>query len=130
VIGILLVAHGNLGESFIEATTHVLGARAERLAYLTVSAKDDPGELRARVDAAVSALDSGAGVLVLSDICGGTPCNVVTALSVPGKVEVISGLNLPMLLRALTYRGLPLAAVVDKALGGGAQGVMRLTKNT
>jgi mannose PTS system EIIA component len=127
MVGILIVAHGNLGEGFIDATTHILGARQERLEYLSVTENDDPVVLRERVGALLKRLDTGSGVLILSDICGATPCNVVTQASQAGKIEVISGLNLPMLLRALTYRGEPLPSVVAKALSGGAQGVLRMT---
>jgi mannose PTS system EIIA component len=127
MVGILIVAHGNLGEGFIDATTHILGARQERLEYLSVTGNDDPVALRERVGALLKRLDTGSGVLILSDICGATPCNVVTQASQAGKIEVISGLNLPMLLRALTYRGEPLPSVVAKALSGGAQGVLRMT---
>lgn len=71
-------------------------------------------------------VDRGAGVLVLTDIYGATPSNVAARLLKPGHVEGIAGVNLPMLIRALTYREEPLATVVAKALSGGTEGVTRM----
>ena len=75
-------------------------------------------------------VDQGQGVLVLSDICGGTPSNVVNRLVVPGRIEAVCGASLPMLVRVLTYRNRPLAEVVEKALSGGTEGVLRLSGET
>jgi mannose PTS system EIIA component len=72
-------------------------------------------------------LDQGSGVLVLSDIYGATPSNIATRLLVPGSVEGIAGVNLPMLIRALTYREeAGLASLIDKALSGAAEGIVRM----
>jgi PTS system ascorbate-specific IIA component len=72
-------------------------------------------------------LDSGQGVLVLTDIFGGTPSNIATRLLIPGRVEGASGVSLPMLIRALTYRNETLATVVAKALSGGKEGVVHMS---
>jgi PTS system ascorbate-specific IIA component len=71
-------------------------------------------------------LDQGSGVLVLSDVYGATPCNIACRLLIPGKIEGVAGVNLPMLVRALTYRNEPLKTVVAKAISGGIEGVMQL----
>jgi PTS system ascorbate-specific IIA component len=73
-------------------------------------------------------MDEGNGVLILSDIYGATPCNIVSKLLIPGKVEGVSGVNLPMLVRALTYRNGDLSKLVEKALSGGREGVMHFTE--
>jgi len=69
-------------------------------------------------------------VLVLTDIYGATPSNIATKLLVPGRVEGIAGVNLPMLIRALTYREEPLDALLDKALSGAREGVTRMSHGT
>jgi PTS system ascorbate-specific IIA component len=78
----------------------------------------------------VNELNEGDGVLVLTDIYGATPGNIALRLLVPGQVEGISGVNLPMLIRALTYRDQGLATVVEKALSGGTEGVIHMTTDT
>jgi PTS system ascorbate-specific IIA component len=72
-------------------------------------------------------IDRGAGVLVLTDIYGATPSNVAAQLLRPGRVEGIAGVNLPMLIRALTYREEALETVLAKALSGGTDGVVRMS---
>ena len=78
----------------------------------------------------VHQLDQGEGVLILTDILGGTPANIATLLAVPGRVETVAGVNLPMLVRSLTYRHEPLATVVQKAVSGGQEGVLHVVPET
>ena len=75
-------------------------------------------------------LDEGDGVLVLTDMYGATPGNIALKLLEPGRVEGVAGVNLPMLVRALTYREQGLAVVVEKALSGGVEGVMHMTTDS
>lgn len=126
MVGILIVAHGTLGESFIHCASHVLGSRPVRLMQIGVTIHDNPQVILPQALKLVRSLDQGDGVLVLSDIYGATPCNIASRLIVPGKVEVIAGVNLPMLVRALTYRDEPLETLVTKALSGGSEGVIHL----
>lgn len=125
MVGLLVVAHGAFGESLIDNLTHVLGRRPERLAHVRVEAQDTPEQVSAKLQQAIVAVDDGSGVLVLSDICGATPCNVATTRLGRG-VEMVAGASLPMLLRAVSYREQPLERVVEKAIAGGREGVMRI----
>ena len=75
-------------------------------------------------------LDQGQGVLVLTDIYGATPSNIATRVLKPGRVEGIAGVNLPMLIRALTYREEPLESVLAKALEGATEGVLRMPQGS
>lgn len=127
MIGILIVTHGKLGDALIGAATHIVGKPLVRVRSLSVDALDDPEALLSVARGLAGELNEGDGVLVLSDICGGTPCNVVTRLAAQGQIEAVSGVSLPMLVRALTYRDRPLAEVVAKALIGGTEGVIRLS---
>ena len=126
MVGILIVAHGAFGEALIHCASHVLGERPPQVLQLGVTMDDDPEAILPQAEELVKQLDQGQGVLVLSDILGATPCNVATRLLVPGRVEGISGVNLPMLIRALTYREEALASVTEKALSGGVAGVVHL----
>ena len=130
MIGILIVAHGAFGEALIHSASHVLGKRPLRVRQVGVTVHDDPEAILPQARDLVAQLDEGKGVLVLTDIYGATPGNIALRLLKPGKVEGISGVNLPMLIRALTYREQGLAVVVEKALSGGAEGVIHMTTDS
>ena len=126
MIGILLVCHGAFGESLIHSASHVLGKRPLYLRQLGLTVHDDPDAIQPQAEELVRFLDQGEGVLVLSDIYGATPSNIAMRLLRPGHVEGIAGVNLPMLIRALSYREQPLATVVEKTLAGGVEGITRM----
>ena len=126
MIGILLLTHGTLGESLIHTAIHVLNKRPARLRQLGVTAQDDPLLLLPQARALLKELDSGHGVLILTDLYGGTPSNIAAKLIVQGKVEVVAGVSLPMLIRALTYREKSLDVMITKAISGGCEGVLRV----
>ncbi|TCS37893.1 PTS system ascorbate-specific IIA component [Paucimonas lemoignei] len=126
MVGILLLTHAPLGEAFVAAATHVFRNRPERLEAIDVKADQDTAEVRRIAGEAIKRLDDGSGVLVITDVMGGTPSNCTLQLCSPGEVEVIAGISLPMLLRALTYRQDTLDVVVEMALAGGQGGAVRV----
>jgi PTS system ascorbate-specific IIA component len=126
MVGILIVAHGTLGESLIHCASHVLGSRPMQLMQIGVTVHDDPQQLLPQAIKLVRQLDHGDGVLVLTDLFGATPANLAVKLLVAGRVEGVTGVNLPMLVRALTYRNEPLRVVVSKAISGGVEGVVQM----
>jgi PTS system ascorbate-specific IIA component len=126
MIGILIVSHGAFGESLIHSASHVLGKRPLFLRQLGVTVHDDPEAILPVAEDLIRFLDQGQGVLVMSDIYGATPSNIAMKLLRPGRVEGLAGVNLPMLIRALTYRDEPLEAVLGKALSGASEGVLRM----
>lgn len=128
MIGILIIAHGTLGESLIHCASHVMGVRPPMLAQLGIGTHDDPVKLLPQAKQLVKELDQGQGVLILSDIYGATPCNLVGKLLEKGRVEGIAGVSLPMLVRALTYRNEEMALLISKALSGGQEGVIHFTE--
>ena len=87
---------------------------------------NDPLNLLPTARERVRALDTGEGVLVFSDIYGATPCNLAAKLLVPGRVEIIAGVNLPMLVRAFTYRMKGMDTLITKAISGGCDGVLHI----
>ena len=127
MVGILLITHANLGDVLIECVSHVLNTRPAQLLAFGVSPTDDPHDLVADAAVQVASLDTGRGVLVLTDLFGASPANLALRVLVPGRVEAVAGVNLPMLLRVLTYREqLPLAGVVERAITGACDGVLRM----
>lgn len=126
MIGILIITHGTLGESLIHCASHVLNKRPLRVKQLGVTAQDDPALLLPQARALVKELDDGTGLLILSDMYGGTPSNLAAKLVVPGKIEAVAGVSLPMLIRVLTYRDRDLQTIVTKAISGGCEGVLRV----
>ena len=129
MIGILIVSHGAFGESLIHSASHVLGRRPLYLRQVGVTVHDDPEAILPVAEDLIRFLDQGQGVLVLTDIYGATPSNIATKLLNPGKVEGLAGVNLPMLIRALTYREEPLESLIEKALSGAAEGVRRMDRD-
>jgi len=127
MIGILIITHGTLGEALIQCACHVLNRRPAQLAQLGVSAADDPLDLFPTAKTLLDSVDSGDGVLVLTDLYGATPANIAGKLAKPGQVECIAGINMPMLLRVLNYRDKnTIQTVVTKAISGGCDGVMQM----
>lgn len=128
MIGILIIAHGGLGGSLISCVSHVLGKKPPQLEYLAVGTDDDPSEILPLAQQLVKDLDTGQGVLVLSDMYGATPCNIVLKLLSPDHVEGVAGVNLPMLVRVLNYRETSIKKCLEKAISGGRDGVVHFTR--
>jgi PTS system mannose-specific IIA component len=128
--GILIVAHAPLASALERCVEHVYSCEPD-LARANLRVLDvEPGvEVEALLETAAQRLaevSHGDGVLVMTDAFGATPGNVAARLAVPGRVAVIAGVNLPMLLRAVCYRGGSLAEVAEKALAGGQQGMVQM----
>jgi mannose PTS system EIIA component len=130
VIGVLVISHGAIGETLLASAEQIIGARQAQVATLGVSRSDDPEKVLARARSLAAQLDSGAGVLVLTDMFGATPCNVASRLLADGRVEGVSGVSLPMLVRVLSGRNGSLPAAVQRALTGGAEGVVHMNTDS
>ncbi len=128
MVGIMIIAHGGLAESLIASATHMLGSQPERLLGLSVTGSAQTEAALEQARALAVTLDDGAGVIVLTDMVGGTPANIATHLVKAGSIEGVAGVNLPMLMRTLTYRCNPLSTVVAKAVSGGTECIATLTR--
>jgi len=133
MIGVLIVTHGDIGKSLLASAAQILNDEPPLTATLGVSRNDDPEDLILRVKRLLEQLDTGDGVLVLTDIFGATPGNVIARVLEDGRVEGVSGLSLPMLLRVLTSRdgstNLSLKGAVKRALSGGTEGVVHMNSD-
>lgn len=127
MIGILLITHGSYGEALIQNACHVLNKRPPQLNQLGVSAQDDPLDLLPLAREMLDLVDRGKGVLVLTDIFGASPSNLALKLLEPGRVEGLTGVNLPMLMRALTYRDKGMETLLVRARDGGRDGILNMS---
>ena len=129
MIGILLITHGSFGEALVQNACHVLNKRPVQVNQLGVSAQDDPLDLLPLALQMLDLVDNGDGVLILTDIFGASPANLAIKLLDPGRVEGLTGVNLPMLLRALTYREKGMEILLQRARDGGRDGVFNMLEN-
>lgn len=119
MIGLILVTHGNLAVEFVNAMEHVVG-RQDAVATVCIGPNDDMEARRREIAEKIASVDNGNGVIVLTDLFGGTPSNLAISLMKAGSVEVIAGINLPMLIRLAKARGsMPLEKAVIAARDAG-----------
>ncbi|MBX3530541.1 MAG: PTS sugar transporter subunit IIA [Rhizobiaceae bacterium] len=119
MIGLVLVTHGRLAEEFRHAVEHVVGAQ-KALETVSIGADDDMEKRRQDIIEAVARADTGAGVIILTDMFGGTPSNLAISVMESGRVEVIAGMNLPMLIKLTSVRQSgDMAKALTEAQGAG-----------
>jgi PTS system mannose-specific IIA component len=102
--GIVLVTHSQLGEALIEATEFIIGKKPKNIVSVSIDLAESADKLREKIATGIKAVNRKKGVLILTDMFGGTPSNLSYSFLEEGRVEVISGVNLPILLRAVTTR--------------------------
>jgi mannose PTS system EIIA component len=131
--GIVIVAHTPLATAMLSFAEHTYGVVPERVRAVDIPPHEDTKASFDRVMKAAYAVNSGNGVLILTDVMGATPANVASKLEALGPlsglnapVVVLAGLNLPMLMRCISHRGESLEGLAQKALSGGQQGILRL----
>ena len=123
-VGILLVSHNNIGTELINTARQMLACCPLPTRVLSIESMDNPDIIRHKMNDDLEALDQGKGILILTDMFGSTPCNIACAVSDRDDVRIVSGLNLPMLIRVLNYPKLSLDELEKKAFSGGQEGVV------
>jgi PTS system mannose-specific IIA component len=119
MIGLVLVTHGQLAEEFRHAVEHVVGPQ-QNFATVAIGADDDMEQRRRDIVDAVARTDTGSGVVVLTDMFGGTPSNLAISVMEPGRIEVIAGMNLPMLIKLTSVRKADdMASALEEAQAAG-----------
>jgi PTS system ascorbate-specific IIA component len=129
MVGVLLITHGNTGQALLDAAAHVLGAAQGNVRAMAVAPADTAAGMLEHARAELAAVDDGGGAIVFVDIFGATPSNIGARLLEPGRVEGIAGVSLPMLVRALAYRNLPLEQVLARALEAGTRGQINMKED-
>ena len=104
MIGIVIVTHGTLGNSLIETTEFILGSRPDAMVSISINITEDVDKLRGKIAQGIKEVSRKKGILILTDMFGGTPSNLSYSFLEEGKVEVVSGVNLPMVIKALGIR--------------------------
>ncbi|MGD9737804.1 MAG: PTS sugar transporter subunit IIA [Bauldia sp.] len=119
MIGLVLVTHGHLAEEFRAALEHVVGPQGQ-IVTISIGPDDDMERRRNDIVAAIQKVDSGDGAIVLTDMFGGTPCNLAISVMQSSRVEVIAGVNLPMLIKLARIRAdVPLSEAITAAYDAG-----------
>jgi len=124
MIGIILLAQEDMGRGLLNAVEHVLGNRPERLDIQPIDYRQSQEALAQALSERIRMIEQGDGVLILADIYGSSHTNAACRLLVPGSVELVSGINLPMLVRVLNYRNLGMDELLRKAQSGGVEGIV------
>ncbi|GAB1410811.1 PTS sugar transporter subunit IIA [Desulfovibrionales bacterium] len=123
MIGVIVITHGQFGQYLLEAAQIILGPQ-EQHAHIAIEGSTDVAELIAQLKTTVQRLDSGNGVVILTDMFGGTPSNISLSLLQTDKVDVLTGVNLPMLLRIFGMRATSLPQLVEEAKKAAIQGIV------
>jgi PTS system ascorbate-specific IIA component len=118
MIGILLISHEPLGTALLHCTRHIFGRLPPQLAALDVIPDEDPEVALGSARELLKRINDGTGAIVLTDLYGATPARIAARLAEPNRITVIAGVNLPLLVKALTHRRGPLEEVTDKLLDG------------
>jgi PTS system mannose-specific IIA component len=125
MIGLVVATHGNLGEALLETLAMIIGP-ADLARAVSLSRNHSPELLQDQLAAAIAAVNQGQGVLVAADMFGGTPANVCLTLLEPGRVELLTGVNLPMLIKFFAYRErLALPELADLLQGYARDGIVQ-----
>ncbi|MGY8527123.1 PTS sugar transporter subunit IIA [Paracidovorax citrulli] len=124
--GILIIAHAPLASALRDCAAHVYCGEPKRVEAIDVLPDAEPATVLAEARRRLAQVAEDNGTLVLTDIFGATPANIAARLADPGRVKVLAGVNLPMLVRAICYRSEQLDQLATKALAGGSQGVLQI----
>lgn len=127
-VQIILIAHENVGESLLEVVRNTIGSLPANIKNLSIKAKNSAQTIRTRLQKLLhleTDQEAYSEILILTDLYGSTPCNLAMELKVKANIRIVSGLNLPMLIRVVNYANIAdLDELTDIALQGGQKGVM------
>lgn len=126
-VTVLLITHEEIGTALLQAAEQTLGDLPLETTVISVKDDTNPEALLPRLQQFIQQTDMGKGLLILTDLYGSTPSNIAKNLQNDTNIRVISGLNLPMLIKIMNYAHLPLNELAEKAISGGKQGVVNCT---
>ena len=123
-VGLLVIAHDKIGTSLVDTAIATVGSCPLKVESLEVFKDSNADDVLDKAQKLVNTLNDGDGVLILTDLYGSTPCNITTKLKTDNNLIIITGLNLPMLMRTFNYHSLNIAELAEKALDGGKNGIL------
>lgn len=126
MVTIIVMAHLEIANGFVSCAEHILAKRVINLHVIPVRKTENTEHILNRVQEFISKLSDERQILLLTDLFGATPSNIASKLIKPGRIEMITGLNMPMLLRAISYTEYNLQTCVEKAIEGGKNGILHL----
>lgn len=122
-VGVLIITHDKFGDTILLNTEHILGMCPLNTKTLSVPFNADPDEMLDTARSLVQSLDEGEGVLIMTDLYGATPSNIAHRLVQNENILIVTGVNMPMIMRIMNYPTLTLDQLVDKAIDGGREGI-------
>ena len=122
-VALLLITHDKIASSMIEVTSSIINHQPENLAYAEIPMDSSVENMEKKINDELNKLNKQDGVLILTDMYGGTPSNIANKFAAKENIMLISGLNLPMLIRIMNYRSLSLNALTEKAVEGAHDGI-------
>jgi len=125
-VGLLFLNHNGIGSSLLGTAMQTITDCSIKSKILAVERDSNPEELIEHALLLIEELDSGDGVLILTDLYGSTPCNIAKSCAAKAKVNVVTGLNLPMLIKVMNYPDLELSELTAKAISGGKDGILQI----
>ena len=126
MVNIIVMAHAEIANSFAYCVEHILSKRIANLHILAVKKTEDIDSILNRANEFIVKIGADSDILILTDLYGATPSNIAQKILKPGSIELITGLNLPMLIRAISYAKNGIRVCVDKALEGGVSGIIHV----
>jgi PTS system ascorbate-specific IIA component len=124
-VGLLIITHNGTGRGLLDTATRIFGSCPLEAKTIDVPYDASPEQLKSEAFTLIETLNSGDGVLVLTDMYGSTPGNIATALCQEQEINVVAGINLPMLARVFNYAHLDLTGITDSAITGGKKSIMQ-----
>lgn len=122
-VGILIISHDGIGGALLDAANHMIENNPLKVKLLSASRECDPDNLFEAANKLLEEIDQGEGILILTDLLGSTPSNIAHRLHQRANVNIVTGINLSMLIRLFNYPGLNLADLTEKAYSGGIDGI-------
>lgn len=122
-VSILIITHGNIGQSILDIATRIIGSVPMPVKAIDIDMNANSDALLTEINNIGNNINTGDGVLILTDLFGATPSNIISSTDIQDCI-VVAGINLPMLLRVMNYHSLPLYELSDKAVDGGKDGIM------
>ncbi len=123
-IGLLVITHNQTGEALLDTATAIIGGSPLQTRTIAVTTDSNPEQVTEYARKLAGELDEGEGILILTDMFGSTPSNIATSLLDQPRIMLVTGINLPMLVRVLNYPHLGLAELAHKATSGGHDGII------